>query len=129
MPRSRAAGLGGARGRAMQGRGRAVAGALQRGRAGAAERGWQRWLPGMRAPPRPSKAGAGRVLGWGGFWAGGPFSIWPLPSAPERGTRQIFFKKSYFAECKPWALGKKINFLKLILPSASARHSAIFFYF
>ena len=51
-----------------------------------------------------------RVLGWrGGFWADGPFSIGPLPSAPERGTRQrfyfIFFK--FFAECHvPWHSAK-----------------------
>ena len=42
----------------------------------------------------------------------------------------FYFLKTYFAECKPWALGKFFfNFLKLILPSASARHSAIFLLF
>ncbi|XP_066341546.1 uncharacterized protein [Miscanthus floridulus] len=78
-PRSRAARLGGGRGRAMQGRGHAVAEARRRGHAVAgahrcgpavaAERGWQRWRVGdVRAGTEQS--GRAARLGWGCSGAG-----------------------------------------------------------
>ena len=54
-----------------------------------------------------------------------------LPRArPRHSAIFFYFLKTYFAECKPWALGKFFfNFLKLILSSVSARHSVNFFFY